>query len=309
MHRPFLACLAAAGVLALTGCDIEEWGDSSRYKEDFHQSHPLKAGGRLYVETLNGGVEVTGWDQETADISGTKYASTKEALESLKIDIVATGDSIRIRTVKPTERRGNMGAKFVIKVPRKTLLERIESSNGGVRIADIDGGVRLRTSNGGVTVTRVRGDVEATTSNGGMEVDDVQGRTVIETSNGDIRANDVRGSFDATTSNAGIHAVLRQLEPGRPVKASTSNGGIELTLDKLESDLDASTSNAPITVRLPASIAAVVKAHTSNASINSDFDLTKKGEFSKNRMEGTIGNGGKLLDLSTSNGSIHLVRM
>lgn len=309
MHRPFLACLAAAGVLALTGCDIEEWGDSSRYKEDFHQSHPLKAGGRLYVETLNGGVEVTGWDQETADISGTKHASTKEALESLKIDIVATGDSIRIRTVKPTERRGNMGAKFVIKVPRKTLLERIESSNGGVRIADIDGGVRLRTSNGGVTVTRVRGDVEATSSNGSMEVDDVQGRTVIETSNGHIRANDVRGSFDATTSNAGIHAVLRQLEPGRPVKASTSNGGIELTLDKLESDLDASTSNASITVRLPAALAAVLKAHTSNASINSDFDVTTKGELSKNRMEGTIGSGGKLLDLSTSNGSIRLVRM
>jgi len=309
MQRRWFVSLVAAGTLLLTGCDIGEWGDATRYKEDFHQSHPLKAGGRLYVETFNGSIEVAAWDQETADISGTKYASTQEGLDSLKIDIVATGDSVRIRTIRPSERRGSMGANFIIKVPRKTTLERLESSNGGVRVTDVEGNTRLRTSNWGVNLTHVRGDVEATTSNGGIELNDVQGRAILRTSNGGIHADDVRGLFDASTSNAGVHAVIREVEAGRTVKAHTSNGGIELTLDRVESDVEASTSNAPVTVRLPASITANVKARTSNASIHSDFDVTARGEISKNHLEGTIGGGGRLLDLSTSNGPIRLTKL
>jgi hypothetical protein len=34
-----------------------------------------------------------------------------------------------------------------------------------------------------------------------------------------------------------------------------------------------------------------------------------RGEFSKNRLEGVIGNGGPLIDLTTSNGSIRLLKM
>jgi DUF4097 and DUF4098 domain-containing protein YvlB len=295
--------------MALAGCDFEEWGDTGRYKEDFHQSHALKSGGRLYVETLNGSIEVTGWDQETVDISGTKYASTQENLNALKIDIVATGDSVRIRTVRPSERRGNMGAKYFIKVPRKTALERLESSNGAVRVEDIEGPVRLRTSNGGLHVLRVRGDVEATTSNGGVELTEVLGRTVVKTSNGGIRASQVKGTFDVQTSNGGIRAELMDAEPGRPVRLASSNGSIELTMNRLENDIEASTSNSSITVRLPAAVAATLKAHTSNSSISSDFEVAARGEVSKTHLEGTIGGGGRMVDLSTSNGSIKLVKM
>jgi DUF4097 and DUF4098 domain-containing protein YvlB len=309
MHKRWLVLTVALATGALVGCDIEDWGDSNRYKEDFHQSHALKSGGRLYVETFNGSIEVTGWDQETVDISGAKYASTQENLNALKIDVVATGDSIRVRTVRPSERRGNMGAKYTIKVPHKTALERLESSNGGVRVEDIEGPVRLRTSNGGLHVLRVRGDVEATTSNGGVELSDVEGRTVIKTSNGGIRAAQVRGSFDLQTSNGGIRAELKDTEPGRPVRLASSNGSIELTMDRLENDIEVSTSNSSITLRLPASIAATVKARTSNSSISSDFDVTARGEIGKNHLEGSIGGGGRLLDLSTSNGSIRLVKL
>jgi hypothetical protein len=33
-----------------------------------------------------------------------------------------------------------------------------------------------------------------------------------------------------------------------------------------------------------------------------------RGELSRNRLEGVIGSGGPLIDLSTSNGSIHLLK-
>jgi hypothetical protein len=43
--------------------------------------------------------------------------------------------------------------------------------------------------------------------------------------------------------------------------------------------------------------------------VSSDFDVRTQGEISQHRLEGVIGNGGPLLDLSTSNGGIHLARL
>jgi DUF4097 and DUF4098 domain-containing protein YvlB len=92
------------------------------------------------------------------------------------------------------------------------------------------------------------------------------------------------------------------------VHLESSNGNIELTMDAAR-EVHADTSNSSITVRMPGSAGAQVKARTSNASITSDFDVSVRGGMlSKHRMEGTIGSGGPLLDLSTSNGGIKLVR-
>ena len=97
--------------------------------------------------------------------------------------------------------------------------------------------------------------------------------------------------------------------PENPVRLESSNGHIELTMDSAR-DVHASTSNSSITVRMPASVNADLNAHTSNSSITSDFDVNVHGgTISKRRMEGRIGNGGPMLDLGTSNGSIKLLRM
>ena len=117
-----------------------------------------------------------------------------------------------------------------------------------------------------------------------------------------------KGGFGARTSNGSI--TVRLMEPdSSPVRLESSNGHIELTMNAAR-EVHASTSNSSITVRMPASAGATVNAHTSNSSITCDFDVTLHGELRpKHRLEGTIGNGGPLLDLGTSNGSIKLLRM
>ena len=66
----------------------------------------------------------------------------------------------------------------------------------------------------------------------------------------------------------------------------------------------AHTSNNGITLHLPGEVNARLSAATSNASISSDFEMRMRGEISKHHIEGTLGNGGPLIDLSTSNGQI-----
>jgi len=301
-----------AGLLISSACDIEDWdfGGSERYSEDFHYNYALPPGGRLSVENFNGSVEISGWDQATIDISGSKYARTPELRDALKIDIEHAADSVYIRTVRPSARRGGMGAKFIIKVPRRTQLERISTSNGGIHTLDIEGNARLKTSNGGVRAEDLHGSLNAETSNGGIDVQDLEGGASLHTSNGHVRAEDVRGSLEAETSNGGIHVRLAKSEAGHPIKLETTNGGIELTIETAQqNDVRASTSNGSITLHLPSNLNAQLNANTSNSSISSDFEVATQGTMSKNHLEGRIGSGGPTLDLSTSNGSIRLLKM
>src|SRR5713101_2074665 len=304
--RTFL--VLAPVLLFLAGCDLEDLGSSDRFTADFHYGS-LKAT-RLSVENFNGSIEIASWDQDSIDISGVKYAGTAELRDAMKIDVGTAGDSLHIRTVRPSERRGNMGAKYVIKVPHKVELERVTSSNGGIRVNAIEGPVRLRSSNGGIHANDLKGNLDVQTSNGGIDVQDLEGAAVLKTSNGRVQAEGVHGALEAETSNGGINIHLAKAESGRPIKLDTSNGGIELTMDSAnQNDVYASTSNAGITVHMPAASAAKVRAHTSNGSISSDFDVQVQGQISKHNLEGTIGSGGPLLDLSTSNGGIHLEKL
>jgi hypothetical protein len=291
MQRRWFVLPLLVSFAFLAGCDIENFGDSTRYQADFHESHALKSGGRLYIENSNGFIEITGWDQETADIGGTKYASSQAALAALKIDVIASGESVRIRTVRPSGHFGSMGAKYYIKVPRNTVLERIESSNGAIRVRDVNSSARLETSNGSIDLTAVAGPVS------------------LKTSNGSIRADKVERGIDATTSNGSIRVTLGKVEERRPVRLATSNGSVELAVDDLRNnDVTVTTSNASITARLPQSVAADIKANTSNSGVTNEFATAFQGKSGKSYLEGAIGGGGSLLTLKTSNGPIRLLK-
>jgi len=312
MRRFCMSGVLIAGLLCLTGCDIEdivEAGDGGRYTQDFHHSYPLKSGGRVSVENFNGTVEITAWDQETVDISGTKYGPTPELRDAIRVDIAAAADAVTIRTIKPLERRGNMGVRYILKVPRKVQLDRIVSTNGGIRTNGVEGPARLRTSNGPVRVDGLRGSLDVQTSNGGVNVQNHDGSVTVHTSNGSVRAEGVRGIFEATTSNGPITAEVAETEPGRTMRLQTSNGSIDLRLHAQNaSDVRATTSNGPITLHLADKTNARLIANTSNSSIKSDFEVAVRGQINKHHLEGVIGSGGPTLDLSTTNGTIRILR-
>jgi Putative adhesin len=262
----------------LAGCDIEDFdGGGDRVQADFHFNYPLREGGNLDVDTFNGSIEIIGWDQNSVDISGTKYARTPELRDQIKIDTSHSDNSVTVHAVRPFDNHGNMGARFIIHVPKKVNLDRIASSNGKIEVRSITGSANLRTSNGPINAEQVDGPIDASTSNGHITVQE-------------------------------------QLATGHsPIHLRTSNGAIDITAERpITSDLHASTSNGSITVHLPSSTVARIRASTSNSAITSDFDVTMQGRIDKHHLEGNI-NGSKsdapMIDLSTSNGHIRLVKL
>ena len=59
---------------------------------------------------------------------------------------------------------------------------------------------------------------------------------------------------------------------------------------------------------LPPDLSADVRATTVNGEISTDFPMTIAGRVSHRHVAGTIGSGGRQLDLQTVNGSVRLRR-
>jgi DUF4097 and DUF4098 domain-containing protein YvlB len=288
--RPIPLLLAAilTATLFTLGCDPADFGPSDRFQADFH--YTLKPADRLSVENFNGEIEITGWDQPSIEVTGMKYASTEETLNRIRIDVHESPALTEIRTSRPEVFHGNQGARFLIRVPRKTIVDRIVSSNGAIRVENVSGGVNAETSNGAI------------------DLDAVSGKLSLRTSNGRIRAEDVDGQCDARTSNGPVTLGFRTAPDG-PALIKTSNGPVDVTMSQSpKNDLTVETSNGSITLDLPGSAAARLNAETSRSSISSEFDVsgTFEPHNQKHHLEGTIGAGGPHIELTTRNGGIHL---
>ncbi len=128
------------------------------------------------------------------------------------------------------------------------------------------------------------------------------GRTV----NGEITALELTGNVESHTVNGSI-----KISTSGYARAKTVNGDInaKLTDATWSGALDFKTVNGGITVDLPSEINSTVEASTVSGDISSDFQLTILGTMSRRHLSGTIGGGGRDLNLKTVNGSIHLRRI
>lgn len=299
-----------AGLLALPGCDwadLSEWGSMQRFREPFSATEKLAGGGRVALETFNGAIEIRGWDREEASIEVVKYASRQETLSLMDVDIMADGSSLRVRVRRP-EGNCNCGASLSLRLPRKIILEDARTTNGAVTLESVEGSGRATTSNGAVKLWDVAGDWTLRTSNGAVELDKVSGSMTARTSNGRIRLSALRGRADLETSNGSIDADIPEPQQGAPFVFRSSNGSVTVKLRRWAGNpLRISTSNASITLVLPDGVNAEVRASTTNGRVTSDFEVAAR-DFGKNRLEGRLGAGGERIELTSTNGSIRLVR-
>jgi DUF4097 and DUF4098 domain-containing protein YvlB len=112
--------------------------------------------------------------------------------------------------------------------------------------------------------------------------------------NGDVVLSTVNGSVTFSTTGEG--------------RAKTVNGSIkgEMGQANWSGTLDVNTVNGGITLALPDGLNTDVKITTVNGDIQSDFPVTVSGAMTRRKLEGTIGAGGRLLSIGTTNGSVTL---
>lgn len=133
-----------------------------------------------------------------------------------------------------------------------------------------------------------RTNVLARTHNGGISVNGITGQVDIAAHNGSLSLQDVGGDVRGLTTNGAITLSLSGARwNGRGVELQTTNGGV--TLD------------------IPERYDARLEASTVNGGFDIDFPITLEGRIGR-RLQTTLGAGGPLVRVTTTNGPVRLRR-
>jgi hypothetical protein len=223
MHRQNRLA-AATGTILATVCSLllitaqGRAADKGRYTEEFHQTYPLAAGGRVELDNINGAVHITAWDQNQVKVDAVKYAGTRERLGEAKIEVEAGSDFVSIHTKYPDRDRtfdggwnDPAGVEYTLTVPRCARLDEIKLINGPL---DIHG---------------VAGEVRASCINGRLTADGLQGRVKLESINGKLDAHFehlAKAPVEISSVNGSLALILPS-DAKADIEASTVSGSIE----------------------------------------------------------------------------------
>jgi len=262
-------------LLSSMGCqdtDILRSSDE-RYVEEFTETVDGSGIDLLDAQTTNGAITVQGTVGNEVVVNVTKKvrASSEEEAEKYADRVVVrverTGSRIRIYAEHP-------------ELPDHVELE---------VSYDIECPFRL--------------DLQLSTTNGGIRVDEIEGSVLGSTTNGAIEVLAAWGPFALSSTNGDIEAELRQLTGDGMF--STTNGAIEVKLLSGTGNLTATTTNGKIEMELPGDFSGELDASTTNGRARANFQVPYSAGDPPTRIWGSIGKGGaSRIHLRTTNGNV-----
>jgi DUF4097 and DUF4098 domain-containing protein YvlB len=124
--------------------------------------------------------------------------------------------------------------------------------------------------------------------------------------NGSVRAEGLGRVVHATTVNGGV-----TVSTDSWAEASSVNGSVTVRMGSADwqGTLKISSVNGSINLDVPSNLNTEVRFHSVNGSLDTDLPLTishTSGRWGPKSIEGTIGSGGRELDVNTVNGSVRI---
>ena len=256
--------LLIAVLLAFTGFSVYAQKGSLSCRENGSYNDRLAGNCEIREQTLalsgpiaidgrqNGGVSVKGWDQNQVLVRARVQtaAPTAEEAAALARQITIQTGGAKIFASGPESRRDyHWDVSYEVFVPRRADVS-VETQNGGIAIAEVNGRIEFTALNGGVVLKKVGGTVHGSTTNGGLVIelngDHWDGDTLdVSTTNGGVvmsvpenysahlETGTVNGSvnvdFPVTVQGRITKQIALNLgSGGATVKATTTNGGVHL---------------------------------------------------------------------------------
>jgi hypothetical protein len=231
--------------------------------EEFHQTYPLSAQGRVELDNLNGPVHISSWDRNEVKVDAVKRAWSKERLDEAKIEVDAHASSIVIHTEYPhgdhdfwNDGRHNNPAsvEYTLTVPRNANLDEIKLVNGALDVRDVTGEVRASCVNGRIDAQNLQGRVHLNSVNGELiaSMDRLPSSTLeLASVNGGLRLtmpSDARADIEASTVSGGISndfgmPVTRHQFVGHSLHGELGGGGTHVRLSNVNGRIEIRHAN------------------------------------------------------------------
>jgi len=253
----------------------------------------------LSLTTFDGAIDVRGWDRNEVRVDVEKRGSDKALLDQIEVVAEQKGNQITVEARRPSSKKYAFGmletvsrsAKLTASVPAGSNLT-ITTGHGNVTIERVKGRIELRTSDGTINALDIGGDISARTDSGSVRLESVDGRCDIVTGDGAIT---LAGRLDL-------------------LRARTTDGSLTLKIlpgSKVTDTWSLQTDDGNVVMYVPDGLDADIDAEASSGSAKAESTLLSKSDLDRQRhtLRGTLGTGGHIVRLRTSDGSIILKRL
>jgi DUF4097 and DUF4098 domain-containing protein YvlB len=301
--RPALGICAVVAAATLAGaCEVNLNSEGLTARET--RNFKLTGQPEVVLDTFDGAIEIHSWDRDEVEVEIEKRAMEQSLIDEIKVHVEQKGNHVEVRVTGPAHefhmtigRNMSPSARLRVALPRASRVQ-ATSSDGSIRVADVDGTIVLRTADGSVAATRVSGDISVRTDDGSIRMERAAGKLDLETGDGSI-------VVDAKPT------VLR---------LKTGDGTIRAQIDsdsQMTDDWDLSTEDGSVILTLPSSFNGELDAETRDGSVrtthpllrSADRDRSADNEDRRERrrsLRARMGEGGKALRVRTGDGSIRI---
>ena len=257
----------------------------------------VAADGRLEIHNvMEGSVTIRTWNQAQA-----RVVADYEGDNAVEVSYSAPTILVRVRP----ERLGDDATDLDLTIPNRMSVEvngiemefEAEGLGGNVAVNTVDGGVSVSGGRGNITLNSVEGGITLSGAEGNIALVSVDGDVGVSTSTGVISVQNVDGdiSMEGITSDN--------------VEVNTVDGDL-LYRGTIRDDgrYFLSTHDGDITIVVPDGTNARVSVSTFSGDLEADFPVTLSGDMDQRSFSFTLGSGKALLEISTFDGLIQLLR-
>jgi len=300
----------------------DRWSDQ-QLTEKFSKTVPLPKDGSFELSNISGDIVITGGAGDQVVIDAVKRGRTAEDLKALQIEVTTSATRVSVRAEYPRERRNiNASVDFTVTVPRGAAVT-VTSVSGDLKLLTIDGSLRAETVSGDVSITSaaqlesaktVSGDVTVETAgndadlsavsvSGSVTMRAVKARSLDANSvSGEITLTDVTCDRVKANSISGDVVFGGPLAKGGRYMLQSHSGDVTLHVnDKTGFEVNAGTFSGDITSDLQ-----LVSTFGGEGERGQPGRKPKSGGPGQ-RVQGTFGDGGALIELSAFSGDVKIV--
>jgi hypothetical protein len=250
--------------------------------DEIRKTFELKPGVKVWIQGINGSVEIQTSDTKTAEVYVRRTGDTADSLQRREMRVEQNADGLLVRSRQrfngvwdhlfghdPKE-------EVIIKAPRQIALS-LKGINGRVSSGDIDGALELRGLNGKVELGQVNESVTIDGINGpivvglnrlgerGAEIHGVNGSIELRLASGldaDLIAKGMNGNVksdisDVTVQKENWSNYSARIGKGGPeISIKGINGNVRLTRADRTSAAASETPKAssPVTAKMPSKV-------------------------------------------------------
>lgn len=316
----FLFSLSLFGVskvnaLSTLNLGVEEERTNTTNLANAYRAETFNVSGEVALEVKTTGGNITIVEGTSDQVEVTLYVKRRRSYlkvgdfneNDYEITLSQVGNTI-FASVEPKHsgsiRINSISFNFEIKTPANTNTE-LRTSGGNIHISGLIGKQEARTSGGNITINEMNGPANLRTSGGNIIILQHSGSIDARTSGGNIQMNTISGNAKVTTSGGNI----RGRDISGNLEATTSGGSIDIDIATLENTLKLRARGGNITATVPQDIGYTLNLRGS--WINTPNMNTITGNISintsRNRVQGSIGDASRNLDMHTSAGNVNLI--